>query len=181
MATITLTTTDNPDVVSFNVLSPKLRLIVPPDSSGYSMTDPAETIRNILQGGASRYRQDLAKTSKTVQCTFVCSPAEYNYLRAFYRDRVRNGSEPFYADLVIDESRLTTHSCYFIPDTFYLASQVGLSYSVQAQLEARPLNYDATVDAQLIYLSSEYGVEDWEYYVSIIDEIINEDFPDYLI
>lgn len=156
------------------------KLVLPVDSSGYTVNDGIpEVIRTSLPGGAARYRKDIEKSSKLVQCTFPCSGSEYQYLRAFYRTWRNNPSQPFLADLVIDDYILTTHECYFIPETFQLVSQSGMAYTVQAQLEVRPLDYDSGIDETLVALAEEYGLSEWETYVDIINTIINVDFPGY--
>lgn len=154
------------------------KLVLPPDSSGYTVSDELDgVVRNILEGGAARYRRDIQKTSKSVQCTFICTALEYQYLRAFYRTWVDNPSGAFLADLVIDGMDLTTHSCYFIPGTFILTSQQGGSYTVQAQLEVRPLDYDTELDSTYVALVGEYGLNDWQIYVDLFDIVINVEFP----
>ncbi len=121
-----------------------------PGSASYAATDEPEIIHNPLDGGRGRFRRDWIKVSRTVNVQFSMDPLKFEYLCCFYRYAMRNASQPFEAQLVIDESALTVHECHFVPDTFKLVQQEGLLYVVAAQFEITPLDYDAGDDETAI-------------------------------
>lgn len=114
------------------------KLVIPPDSSSYAAQRGAEVLAVQLDGGASRIRADILGASYLVSVQWIVDPAGYDYLNAFFRTATTRGSASFTIDLVLDNSTLSEYSAIFTPSTFKLASQVGLSYTVTAQLEVIP-------------------------------------------
>jgi hypothetical protein len=116
-----------------------MKLTFSPEVDNYSVTDGNGIIYNGLEGGLGRYRRDILGVPSVVTVTWRLSKDEYTYLRAFYREAVRNASTPFTMDLIIDEDILTEHECHFIPDTMRLNEQRGYTYIVSASLQIKPL------------------------------------------
>ncbi len=156
-------------------------LAVAPEGSAYTVVDGTEVIQNKLDGGRSRFRLDILKSSKTVTVQWILDPIEYSWINAFYRDSVKNASTPFLMELVVDEGTLTTHECYFIPGTKQLVAQAGLAYTVSANLEVKPVEYDPDTDDLFIALGEEFGPGNVPYVTGIVDNIINFEFPSYLV
>lgn len=150
------------------------KLVLLPDNSSYSVTDGKEVISTQLDGGAARYRRDILGATSTVGVSFVLGPAEYKYLRAFYRTVTVSGSTPFLIDLILDEPTLTEHKAYFIPGSMQLTGQKGLTYTVSAQLEVYPIALDLDYDNSIVMLFSNYG-DDWQGVFNAFEKLTNID------
>jgi hypothetical protein len=115
-----------------------------PDSTGYSVLDGNTNVFTQLDGGDPRVRADKLGAAGTVAVQWTLGPANYKLLRAFYRTGTKNGSEPFQVDLVgIDDDQVRTYTARFVPGTFKLASQSGLTYIQTASLWVVPLSASA--------------------------------------
>lgn len=129
------------------------RLLLSPDSAGYSMQDGEDTIRQTLSGGPGRYRADLIGAPKMVNCQWNLSQGDYNYIRAFYNHHARQ-AKAFSVDLIIDTAEPATHEARFMPGGLKLLSVKGLMYSVGCTLEVTPED-NANLDAAVLDLVSE--------------------------
>jgi hypothetical protein len=140
------------------------KLNISPDSTGYSVLDGNTNVFTQLDGGDPRVRADQLGAAGTVAVQWTLGPADYKVLRAFYRTGAKNGSEPFQVDLVgIDDDQVRTYTARFVPGTFKLASQSGLTYIQTASLWVVPLSassggisgagtaQDTTDDIRLIF------------------------------
>ena len=130
-------------------------LLLRPDSDGYGSSDGAEWVRSELDGGVGRYRRDKIGASKMVSCRWTLNPSQYQYWRSFYR---LVGGDRFLCDLV-GESGLgpIQHECHFMPGSVSLASQQGLTYIQQAQLEVKPIIIPAEFDEAVLVLYATTG------------------------
>lgn len=159
------------------------RLNLPPDQTGYSVTDGNEVLSAKLDGGASRFRRDILGSTSNVTVQWSVGPQEYKYLRSFYKAFLSSGSKPFSIELIVDEADLTEHKAYFVPGSMRLQSQSGLQYVVAAQLEIYPLELDIEQETNFVILFSEFG-KNWESVFPIFEDdfntIINFSLPDYL-
>ncbi len=154
------------------------KLTIPPDQSGYSVTDGNEVISVKLDGGASRFRRDVLNAASRVTVQWSVTPDNFRYLRAFYRSVTAQGSTPFLIDLLLDEPELTEHQAYFIPGTMRLQSQRGLQYVVAAELEVAPDLPDSEYDAILVTLYNEYGgSEQALLMLNQLEQLTNVDLP----
>lgn len=154
------------------------KLTIPPDQSGYSVTDGTEVISVKLDGGASRFRRDVLNAASRVTVQWSVTPDNFRYLRAFYRSVTAQGSTPFLIDLLLDEPELTEHQAYFIPGTMRLQSQRGLQYVVAAELEVAPDLPDSEYDAILVTLYNEYGgSEQALLMLNQLEQLTNVDLP----
>jgi hypothetical protein len=151
------------------------KFVLPPDNSAYSVTDGIETIATQLDGGASRYRRDILGATSRVTVAWNVGPAEYLYIRSFYKGVVASGSLPFEIDLLLDEPRLTTHKAYFRPGSMVLNSQKGLTYFVSAELEVYPAPVSEFA-ADYVYVYNEFGLT-FPYWEDQLNTIINFDLP----
>lgn len=126
--------------------------LIPPENSSYSLAQNVESLSEELDGGAPKIRRDIIGAAFKVDVSWIFNPEEYEYARAFYRTATDHGSLPFDIGLIIDEPSLVIYEARFVPGTWRLNSQKGLSYSVSAQLSVVvPVNPDeATDDAAII-------------------------------
>lgn len=152
------------------------KLIIPPNQSGYSFNDPAETLSVQLDGGASKFRRDVLNSNVRINVEWTVNAENYKYLRLFFKYFVESGAEAFLMDLYIDDSQnLTEHECHFIPGTFGLRSQSGLAFTVGATIEAKPIETDqAELDKYALW--SLFG-DAWAYNESLFDDLINVQIP----
>ena len=110
------------------------KLQIAPNEAGYSVSSEQETVVSNLDGGHSRYRRDIIKTSRLVNVTWTVSECDYQYLRSFYKSFAGSGGNKFTIDLIIDTPFLTEYTANFMPSTFRLTSIVAKVYTVSAQL-----------------------------------------------
>lgn len=150
-----------------------------PTQSGYSVQHGSNVQMQQLDGGAPRLGIFTKKASHSVNVQFVVDKAGYQYLCAFYRVWLRNPSQPFLADLVIDgEAPLQQYQCFFVPGSFQLSSKNGQAHTVVAQLIVPALNTDDDLDDLLVSIGDADGsVADL---VNPLQQIANHDLPDAL-
>lgn len=122
---------------------PLEKFIYPPEQSSYAVTDGEEVLATKLAGGASRYRQDIINATAAVNVSWLFTPIEFEYFRAFLKGSSANrGATPFLIDLILDEAlNLTEHEVYFVPGSVKTSKVQGHSISVQATLEVKPIVY----------------------------------------
>lgn len=153
-----------------------IKLMLPPDQTSYTVTDGAEVVSVDLDGGAARYRRDILGATSRVAVQWTAGVDEYKYLRGFYRGITISGSLPFEIDLIVDANELTTHKAYFIPKSFALRQQQGLTYIVGAELEIYPADITDSLSA-FVLLYNEFG-KTWAQYENIINEMMNVTIPE---
>ena len=153
-------------------------LALAPDQAGYSVTEPEEVLAVQLDGGLPRFRQDLIGGAKKVTVQWTIGPADYSYLKAFYRTTVGRGAEAFLVDLILDEPVLTQHEAYFNPGTMKLTGVQGLTYTVKAELFVKPIAPDTEYDEALVELVGIYGT-DTTRMLNLFEEFANVTLPEY--
>lgn len=136
-------------------MTDKLRLA--PDQASYVAMPGNEVLRVQLDGGAGRYRRDIIGGWATITAQWTLDRMQFNYLSAFHRTKTSKGALPFNCDLILDAAVPSEYLCYFIPETFQLISQAGLSYVVAANLEVKPQAPDPDADNALVMLYEEYA------------------------
>lgn len=152
------------------------KLNLPPDQASYSVNDGSEVVRTQLDGGAGKYRLDILNATRIINCQWTVGPDNFRYLRAFY-NVLHRLSEPFKCDLYLDYPTLTEHDCWFIPDTFKLASQQGLTFVVTAQLEVVPTD-NPDEDLSLVEIMDSYeSVEEANQILNLLEKLVNVDLP----
>lgn len=153
------------------------KLLLPPTQADYTVKDGQEVVGVRLAGGAGRYRKDILNSTATVTCSWFLDSAGYKYLRAFYNTATERGSIPFLLDLILDLPTLTEHTVRFVPDTFTLTEQRGLSYTVSATLEVTRVPPDIVDDAlQILFYSTEILDEnDAVELFALLEELVNTD------
>ena len=132
------------------------KLILLPDQISYSVNSANEVLRIQLDGGRGRYRRNILNGSRIVNCQWTVSPENFQYLNVFYRYFVENSSEQFLVDLYLDDPILTEHKANFIPGSFSLSSQTGLTFVVNTQIEVIPKPYDSDYTNTYFMMIDEY-------------------------
>lgn len=123
------------------------KCLVPCERSNYAATPGIDVVANQLDGGAARYRQDQLGVTAQVTVQWSVGSKDYDYLMAFYR---QNKAIQFLIDLILDSSLAIEYNANFVPGTFNLSSQSGLTYVLQATLEVQPLPVDNIGDAEIL-------------------------------
>ncbi|MFZ1074801.1 MAG: hypothetical protein WAN50_00275 [Minisyncoccia bacterium] len=128
-----------------------------PDSEGFTVEDAIDpTIITMLDGGAPRVRLSQIGAVKLVTCQWTVDQANHDALWAFYRTGALWGSQPFYIPLVgVDGSELTTYVAWFVPRTFKLMRQEGLTFVMGCQMYVLPNIPNPTADLALFSTWSE--------------------------
>jgi hypothetical protein len=128
------------------------KFLIPPNVDGYGHQQNAESLSAELDGGAPKVRRDIIGAAFLLDLSWVLDREGYTYARAFYRTATDHGSLPFTIDLIIEEDGLVEYEARFVPGSWKLSGQRGLSYSVTAQVwVSPPINPDeATDDAAII-------------------------------
>lgn len=116
------------------------RFILAPESTGYVLEAPKETLSVRLDGGASRFRVDNPRNYYKVSVKWSFDDVEYRYWRGFFRTVLGSGAIPFLVDLITIRPDPEEHVARIIPGSVRLQEQSGKYYGVTAQLEAYPVN-----------------------------------------
>lgn len=149
---------------------------IPPDQDGYTVEDGIETISVALDGGLSRSRADIIGAAATVSVKWTLDPNNYLYIRSFYKGTTRSGAEPFLLDLLYNVPTLTECVCKFIPGTFKLIEQTGLTYVVAATLEVVSVEDDLDEMTSYALMMGIYGDESISF-MNELGELVNIDLP----
>lgn len=148
------------------------RLAYCPNQSGYSAAFGNDVISQELDGGGGRYRRDIRRKSHTASVNWLIDLAGYQYITAFYRVWARNPSQPFVAQLVIDDE-LKDYECFF-RSPINLDSQEGLAYKVSAQLEVKALISNDAFDDAIVAIGTFSDT------FNPLDELANQELPNAL-
>lgn len=129
--------------------------VIPPDQSGYTFKDGIEVLAAKLDGGASRYRQDIANASKSVAVRWTLTSSDYEYFRDFFTNSTKNGALPFTIDLLIDTLNLEIWKAYFVPGSVRLQSVSGHRLIVVAELEiTKVLKSEVTMIIETVHVTT---------------------------
>lgn len=154
-------------------------LAVLPDKTGYSAKPGAAFGSKTFAGSpASRFAARPGSEPDVLECTWVLTPGEYTYLRAFYRTATALGSLPFEAMLAVDGAELLPYQALIVPGSFGLRSVSGEEHRVSATLVASraPTGAGDDYDAIVAVLLGEYGGEDGaDGALALFGQLANED------
>lgn len=126
------------------------KLHLRPNRDGYAVADGMTFKQTKLEGGASRFRRDVLGAARLVDVQWTLKTSQYEYLTSFYNTVLKDGSESFKIDLILDKPRLTEHIAHFVQEPKKLNGQSGLSYSVGAQIEVLPLRTNPDLDEAIV-------------------------------
>lgn len=110
-----------------------IKLLLTPDQESYSVADGEDTISTKVGGGQPRVRRDLLNAESTVEVQWTLSPAEYQYIRAFYNYSNR-GADSFLLDLLVETETLREYVCRIKPGSWKLSSVKGSTFKVKCTL-----------------------------------------------
>lgn len=151
-----------------------------PDSSGYELLDGNMVVNSgDLEGGASRSRADVVGANGQCDVRWTCGPNVYNYIRAFYRTSITNGADTFQISLIFDVALPLVYTVKFIPGTFKLVSQEGMTYVLGGTLEVCPQPINAANDGAYIAIIGTYG-EQAAQFLNQLAKLVNVVLPDNL-
>lgn len=106
-----------------------------PTREGYTVQYGDHVVSTSQDSGPSKVRFGTLRNPSIVNVQWVCFPLKYDYLRAFYRTRLSNGSLPFLIELRHDQHVSAQYEARFVPNAMSLASVSGDLSIVTAQLE----------------------------------------------
>jgi hypothetical protein len=124
-----------------------MKCAIPVDSASYVAEAGDDFISTKLDGGASRQRLAQLGSVATVNVQWSVGRDSYDYLQAFYR---QNKGKTFSIDLILDYAEPREYTARFVPKTWKLASQSGLTYVQQVQLEVVPLPVNNDEDQMIL-------------------------------
>lgn len=145
--------------------------------TGYSAQVGDGVIAQELDGGAPRYRRAVRGTYHSASVEWVVREVGFQYLMAFYRVWTRNPSQPFLAQLCIDNAPVENYQCHFDGAPSINSKQADV-FTVSASLRVKPLTVNSEMD-DLIVGTVDYG-EDLASLVNPLEELVNEDLPNAL-
>lgn len=129
------------------------KLLLRPNSSGYTATAGNEIMSAATDGGASRSRRDFIGAPALINVAWMLDEDGFDYLGAFFRTGTANGSLPFLCDLLLDRPMLREHTCKFVPGSFKpIASTAAFTFNAAAQFEVLPLPVDEELDNNIMDL-----------------------------
>lgn len=151
-----------------------------PKQEGYTFQLGNGVIRQKLDGGASRFENDIIGASHTVAVNWVVGYGDYQYLLAFYRVWERNPAMPFLADLIIDDAPLAEYECSFI-DPIQFGGKNGKVFMLSAQLEVKAKIRTAQDDAiDDLIVSVRDQDQDLSKLTNPLEKLANKDLRDAL-
>lgn len=148
------------------------KCILTPIQASYSVADGVEVLRTQLSGGMGRYRRDIINSTSLVNVSWLVKGQEFEYLRAFYKTAVAEGSRRFTIDLLLDNPVVTEHEAMFIPGSMNIDGNSGLALRVSAQLEVVPLARSIENDSLFIAVIEEFGFDSWQHFGDVLDDVL---------
>lgn len=143
------------------------KLLLAPSQAGYSATDGAAALEAALSGGMPRSRLDFLGAIARVEAQWSVGPADFQYLRAFFRTGSGQTSEPFLIDLVLDDFELTEYTAKFVPGSLRITKVVGQTTSCSAQLHVQPQPIDEDLDNAILDSYEIYGSGGSDFYAQL--------------
>ena len=154
------------------------KISIPPDQSGYTVSNGSGIKSTKLDGGLGRYRLDILNNSSSVTCAWTVNRAEYNYLMAFFRVNEKKGGAAFLIDLILDNYYPEERTARLIPGSWGLTQQSGTGYVVGCQLEVEAIETDSEYDQGLIDVIGAYGSDEKaQVIMNLLHKLIHQDLP----
>lgn len=113
-----------------------------PDEANYAAEPGTELLRVQHEGLAGKHRRSVLNSARRVSVLWYCDAAEYALLQRAYLAWVAAGGQAFVMELLLQSPDLIAHTCSFIPGSFRMASVQEQTYTVQAELEVLPAQYE---------------------------------------
>lgn len=152
-----------------------LKLQRPPDVANYSYQDSEEVIATKLDGGASRFRQDILNATGLLDAKWTVAGEDFSYLRAFAR-AVR--AQSFLVDLCVDTAEPVEHTAHLVSPLRHTALGGGI-FEVSATLEVTRNDEDDDYYEAIVALAGAFGLEeaDMQNGLDSLDHLVNIDLP----
>lgn len=151
------------------------RLDLCPLQSSYSTTFGDGVLTQDLGKGMPRTRADFIGAVHSVNVSFLLSPADYQYLMAFYRTYQRD-PQPFLVGLYLDEPTIKDYVCKFVSMPT-LGNKEGKYVNSSCQLVVKPSAANAALDDVIVAMRNGGTTFDA---LNLLEELVNEDLPDAL-
>ena len=109
-----------------------LSLNITPSNTSYSVKSndglsvDHSKLRSLMRRGQSN--------SRRIRAVWELSPLSYQYMRAFFRTGLKEGSEPFIGKFIFEDDVVTLHKAQFIPGTFKTTKVTNYSFVIEADL-----------------------------------------------
>lgn len=127
------------------------KLMLRPNSSGYSVTSGNEIVSAQTAGGPSRSRRDFLGAPSVVNVAWMLDELGFEYLNAFFRGVTEKGALPFLCDLLLERAFLQEYTCKFVPGSFKpVSSTAAFTFNATAQFEVLPLPDNDYLDASIV-------------------------------
>lgn len=152
------------------------KLHLSPLISGYSYTMQSDVISVNLDGGSPRKRRAKIGSYGNVNCNFTLEGLQYDYLMAFYRQKIKSGALPFLMDIKTEDSELLEHECFIKENSLKLTATRANIFNVSCQLEVKPITRDETEDNLMIDLYEAYAT-DADNILTLLSELVNVTLP----
>lgn len=154
------------------------KLSIPPNQSGYAVTNGSGVKRTELDGGSGRYRRDILNQASLVNCSWTINRDDYDYLMAFFRINERDGGAGFLIDLILDNWQPTEYVAHVVPGSWGLGSQAGTGYTINAQLEVEPIQPDYEYDQSIIDSVEAFGgIREAIEAFNLLHKLVHHDLP----
>lgn len=157
------------------------KLLLRPNSSGYTATAGNEVVSAATEGGASRSRRDFIGAPSMINVAWMLDEDGFDYLNAFFRTGTKSGSLPFLCDLLLERAGLIEHTCKFVPGSFKpIASTAAFTFNAMATFEVLPSVTDEDLDNAIMDTWEMSGGENFDN-LALIAEVANVLMPQALI
>lgn len=157
----------------------KYNLPYVPDQTSYSIDASNETVYVQLDGGAPWVKRVILNAWKVVNVVWTLNEHQFNALERFHRIvGVYIAGTIFNAELIINDSEIKGYDALFVPQTFKLSKVNALTYTVNAKLFVKPLQYDEEYELGLITIEDGYGTqEEAEEAFNLLHILVNIKIP----
>lgn len=156
------------------------KLLLRPNSSGYTAQVGNEVVSAATEGGASRTRRDYVGAPGLINVAWMLDEDGFDYLNAFFRTVVQAGSLPFLCDLLLDYAALKEYTCKFVPGSFKpIASTAAFTFNAAAQFEVLPIKPNEAFDLDIVYLFEQFGGHPSSFF-NLLEIFANQTMPDNL-
>lgn len=116
---------------------------IPTGSAEYSeQGDSGQRVAAKLDGPQSFVRTNVLNGARLVNVSWRCTPAQYEHMRLRARQNSARGGPPFLLPLVLNDPTPAEYKAKFVPGSFKLSGQDGITFDVTAQMWAMPTSLD---------------------------------------
>ena len=149
-----------------------------PLQSGYSFSPGNNMLEQQLAGGFARQRRMFVNNVHMVNVSVLLPTKSHaQYFWAFWRVHTLN-PQKFLWRLITGSSEAQDHTCQFVAESISVGERNGVIYSVSFQVRCKPLNNgDLAFDQTIVDIWKSGDLDDM---VNLLEQLVNESFPDAL-